>query len=313
MTMPEWVRLVFWTMLGGSLAAGSANAINQYLDRDIDLLMSAPVAARCPPRRRARARDGVRDRLGVISIAIMAWSVNLVAAFLTLLAIAFYVVVYTIILKRTTRPEHRHRRGRRAHCRRSSVGRRSPGASRSRRSSCSPSSSTGRRRTSGRSPCASARTTRRRRVPMLPVVKGVPETAGQIALYTVLLVAISLVLYSVAGMGWVYLWRGRGLGRDVPVAGVRAAAAGRVARGLAGAGDLAVPVLDQLSHPAVRRGRRGTALVGSPFWASPRAQAGTGPPTGNAGAGSPGVAAWFSFRRGRGPWPASGGRHRGPA
>ena len=40
--------------------------------------------------------------LGVISIALLAYFVNLVAAFLTLLAIAFYVFVYTILLKRTT-------------------------------------------------------------------------------------------------------------------------------------------------------------------------------------------------------------------
>ena len=40
--------------------------------------------------------------LGVVSIVLMAWFVNLVAAFLTLLAIGFYVFVYTIMLKRTT-------------------------------------------------------------------------------------------------------------------------------------------------------------------------------------------------------------------
>ena len=40
--------------------------------------------------------------LGVVSVALMAWFVNLTAAFLTLLAIAFYVVVYTIWLKRST-------------------------------------------------------------------------------------------------------------------------------------------------------------------------------------------------------------------
>jgi protoheme IX farnesyltransferase len=42
-------------------------------------------------------------------------------------------------------------------------------------------------------------------VPMLPVVRGVPETARQIALYSVLLVAISLVFFAVARMGPVYL------------------------------------------------------------------------------------------------------------
>ena len=49
-------------------------------------------------------------------------------------------------------------------------------------------------------------------VPMLPVVRGVPETARQIALYTVLLVAISLVFYAVAHMGPIYLVAALGLG-----------------------------------------------------------------------------------------------------
>ena len=40
---------------------------------------------------------------------------------------------------------------------------------------------------------------------MLPVVKGVPETTRQIALYTVLMVAISLILFAVARMGVIYL------------------------------------------------------------------------------------------------------------
>jgi len=42
-------------------------------------------------------------------------------------------------------------------------------------------------------------------VPMLPVVRGIPETTRQIALYTILLVAISLVLFAVARMGLIYL------------------------------------------------------------------------------------------------------------
>ena len=40
--------------------------------------------------------------LGAISVGLMAWTVNVLAAFLTLLAIGFYVVVYTILLKRNT-------------------------------------------------------------------------------------------------------------------------------------------------------------------------------------------------------------------
>ena len=49
-------------------------------------------------------------------------------------------------------------------------------------------------------------------VPMLPVVKGIPETTRQIALYTMLMVAISLVLFAVGRMGAIYLVAAVGLG-----------------------------------------------------------------------------------------------------
>ena len=42
-------------------------------------------------------------------------------------------------------------------------------------------------------------------IPMLPVVRGIPETTRQIGLYAILMVAISLVLWAVARMGWIYL------------------------------------------------------------------------------------------------------------
>ncbi len=61
-------------------------------------------------------------------------------------------------------------------------------------------------------------------VPMLPVVRGIPETTRQIALYTILMVAISLFLWPVARMGLIYLGAAVGLGRDLPVAGLRAVA-----------------------------------------------------------------------------------------
>ena len=98
-----WGGLVFWTMLGGTLAAGSANAINCYLDRDIDLLMTRTRRRPLPAHEVEPERAVVFGLvLGVISFALMAWFVNLLAAFLTLLAIGFYVVVYTMLLKRTT-------------------------------------------------------------------------------------------------------------------------------------------------------------------------------------------------------------------
>ena len=49
-------------------------------------------------------------------------------------------------------------------------------------------------------------------VPMLPVVRGIPETTRQIGLYTLLMVAISLLLWPVGEMGLIYLGAAVGLG-----------------------------------------------------------------------------------------------------
>jgi protoheme IX farnesyltransferase len=91
------------TVVGGALAAGSANAFNSYIDRDIDAVMART-------QRRPMARHTISERnavifgfvLGILSILIMlAWT-NVLAAVLTFGAIAFYVVIYTMILKRRT-------------------------------------------------------------------------------------------------------------------------------------------------------------------------------------------------------------------
>jgi protoheme IX farnesyltransferase len=212
MNLPEWLRLAFWTILAGSLAAGSANAINQYLDRDIDLLMSRT------RRRPLPAADVTPENalvfgivLGIIAIALMAYYVNLVAAFLTLLAIAFYVVVYTILLKRTT-PQN------------IVIG----GAAGALPPVIGWAAVTGRIEIPAlllfalvfywTPPHFWALALRIRkdyeaaRIPMLPVVRGVPETARQIGLYTILLVVISIIFWPVAAMGWIYLVAAVGLG-----------------------------------------------------------------------------------------------------
>jgi heme o synthase len=205
MSLPEWLRLAFWTLLCGTLAAGSANSINQYLDRDIDQLMSRTRRRPLPAHSVAPENAVVFGIvLGVISIALMAWFVNLVAAFLTLLAIAFYVVVYTIMLKRST-PQN------------IVIG----GAAGALPPVIGWAAITGRVEIPAlllfamvfywTPPHFWALALRIRKdyeaakVPMLPVVKGVPETARQIALYTLLLVAISLVFFAVARMGAIYL------------------------------------------------------------------------------------------------------------
>jgi heme O synthase-like polyprenyltransferase len=75
--------LVFWTLVGGTMAAGAANAINCYFDRDIDELMNRtkrrPLPAHTVPPENAFVFGLI---LGVISFALMAFFVNLVAAFL---------------------------------------------------------------------------------------------------------------------------------------------------------------------------------------------------------------------------------------
>ncbi len=205
MTIGEWTWLVVWTLIGGTMAAGSANAINCYLDRDIDLLM---VRTR---RRPLPAHEVEPERavvfgivLGAIALVVMAWFVNLVAAFLTLLAIAFYVVVYTIMLKRST-PQNIVIGG--------AAGALPPviGWAAVTGSVALPAIILFAIVFYWTPPHFWALSLRIRkdyeaaRVPMLPVVRGIPETTRQIGLYTVLLVAISLVLFSVARMGLIYL------------------------------------------------------------------------------------------------------------
>lgn len=97
------IGLVLATLVGGTLAAGSANVLNCYLDRDIDKVMHRT-------KRRPLVTGEVTPRealilglvLGVVSLAWLALTTNLVAAALTAAAILIYVVGYTMILKRRT-------------------------------------------------------------------------------------------------------------------------------------------------------------------------------------------------------------------
>jgi heme o synthase len=95
--------LILATLAGGALAAGSANAINMYLDRDIDAIMrrtrQRPLPAHAIAPGHALRFGFV---LGAIAFYFLAVAVNVLAAVLALSAIAFYVFVYTMWLKRTT-------------------------------------------------------------------------------------------------------------------------------------------------------------------------------------------------------------------
>ena len=91
------------TLVGGALAAGSANAINCYWDRDIDQLMSRTRTRSVPAGRLPETHALVFGiGLGVLSISVFLAFVNALTALLALSAILFYVCVYTMWLKRTT-------------------------------------------------------------------------------------------------------------------------------------------------------------------------------------------------------------------
>src|SRR5204862_3954671 len=88
--------LVLATLIGGSMAAGAANAINCYLDRDIDSVMGRTRKRPLPAHAvdpRAALRFGVS--LAVVSAVLLAVTTNVLAAALSTAAILFYVFVYT--------------------------------------------------------------------------------------------------------------------------------------------------------------------------------------------------------------------------
>lgn len=95
--------LVLGTLVGGTLSASSANAFNCYIDRDIDRVMHRTQAR---PLVTGELRDGEALAFawiaGAASVAWLGFLVNWLAALLSLIAIFYYVVIYTLLLKRRT-------------------------------------------------------------------------------------------------------------------------------------------------------------------------------------------------------------------
>ncbi len=197
--------LVLATLVGGSMAAGSANCINCYLDRDIDEKMQR-TSIRPLPSHQVTPSNALRFGiiLGAVSFGFMAWTINMPAALLSLSAILFYVFIYTIGLKRYT-PSNIVIGG-------------AAGAAPALIGWAAVTRDVGRPawvlfaiifywtpphfwalalRYSDEYKAAG--------VPMLPVVRGVPETTRQIVLYSVVLFAVSLLMYPVAELGVLYL------------------------------------------------------------------------------------------------------------
>ena len=98
--IPQAATLL-WTLLGGALACGGAHAINQYLDRDLDATMER-TAKRPLPAGRLSPAEALAWGLGLCAAAIyvLLLFVNGLAALLSLFGILWYVVVYTLLLKR---------------------------------------------------------------------------------------------------------------------------------------------------------------------------------------------------------------------
>ena len=96
-------QALLWTVIAGTMVAGGASALNQYIDRDLDALM-ARTARRPIPSGRVQPINAL-----LFGLALVAWSVllfgvfvNWLAASLALIGSFYYVVLYTLILKRNT-------------------------------------------------------------------------------------------------------------------------------------------------------------------------------------------------------------------
>jgi protoheme IX farnesyltransferase len=197
--------LVIPTLLGGAMAAGSANCINCYIDRDIDQIMGR-TQRRSLPSGRVEPRQALVFGiiLGVCAFIVFIAFVNLLSAVLACSAILFYVFVYTLGLKRTSTQNI-------------VIG----GAA-----GAVPVLVGWAAVTNSLSLPAIwlfaiiffwtpphfwalslliQKDYEKAGIPMLPVVKGEAETRRQILLYSLIVLAITLVLFAMGTMGYFYL------------------------------------------------------------------------------------------------------------
>jgi protoheme IX farnesyltransferase len=97
------LSLTFWTMLGGALAAGGSSALNQYIDRNVDGAMQR-TAKRPLPDGRLTPAEALAYGLGAVllSFYLLVTFVNLLAALLSLAGMVYYVLLYSVWLKHAT-------------------------------------------------------------------------------------------------------------------------------------------------------------------------------------------------------------------
>jgi protoheme IX farnesyltransferase len=199
------LSLVLLTLLGGTLSAGGANAINCYVDRDIDEIM--PRTRKRPlPTHRVAPRSALifGAVLGIAGFVLLWATVNLLAGLLSTAALLFYVFVYTIGMKRNT-PQN------------IVIG----GAAGAMPALVGWAAVTNTVELPALAlfgiifywtpPHFWALAMRYEKdyakagVPMMPVVYGREETTRHILLYSLMLFAMCLAFFSVAHMGWVFL------------------------------------------------------------------------------------------------------------
>lgn len=199
------LAILCFTMLSGALTAGGASALNSYIDRDIDPQMGRtarrPIPAGKIAPQHALIFGLVTSALGV---AIQAIFVNVLSATLSLAGLLYYVVIYTLILKRRT-PQN------------IVIG----GAAGAIPPLVGWAAVTNEVNllavslfliifywTPPHTWALMLMVTKdyaRVNVPMLPVALGETETRRQIALYSVLMVAITIMPYSISNLGLLYL------------------------------------------------------------------------------------------------------------
>ncbi len=204
--------LIVWVLGGGALAAGGANALNHYLDRDIDGLMGRtagrPIVSGSVPPTHA-LWFGIA--LNVIAFVILGALVNTLSALLTLSATLFYVFVYTKALKRST-PQN------------IVIG----GAAGAIPPMVGWVAVTGALGLPALYMFAIVffwtpphfwalsllikDDYSRAGIPMLPVVAGVGDTKRSIFLYTILLFALTLMFFTTSAVGWIYFGGALALG-----------------------------------------------------------------------------------------------------
>ncbi len=206
------LSLIAFTFFGGSMTAAGASALNSYFDRDIDPLMSR-TSRRPIPAGKIAPRDALVFALSLSAggLFVLGAFVNILSALLALVGLLYYSVIYTLILKRST-PQN------------IIIG----GAAGAIPPMVGWAAVTGELSlfavylflvifcwTPPHTWALMLMVTKdyeRVRVPMMPVARGEPETRWQIVLYSLLLVAITLLPFSSRDLGWLYLGSALALG-----------------------------------------------------------------------------------------------------